>query len=80
MPILVYNCSNNEKHGNNTETYQEHKACVYGYKIVCQYDDKYSKPYKGYRRENAVYKLIENLLDKQKEIKEINFNKEMIIF
>ena len=48
----------NEKHGNNTETYQEHKACGYGYKIVCQYDDKYSKLYKGYRGENAVYKLI----------------------
>ena len=33
----------NEKHGNNTEAYQELKACDYGYKIVCQYDDKYSK-------------------------------------
>ena len=64
------------------EAYQEHKACGYGYKIVCQYDDKYSKPYKSYRGENAVYKLIENLLEEQKEIKKIikqNFNKEMII-
>ena len=32
----------NEKHRNNTEALQEHKACVYGYKIVCQDDDKYS--------------------------------------
>ena len=24
----------NEKHENNTEAYQEHKACGYGYKIV----------------------------------------------
>ena len=55
----------NVKHGNNTEAYQEHKACGYGCKIVCQYDDKYSKSYKGYRRENAVYKLIENLLEEQ---------------
>ena len=38
-----------EKHGKQTVAYQEHKACGYGYKIVCQYDDKYSKPYKGYR-------------------------------
>ena len=30
----------NEKHGSNTEAYHEHKACGYGYKIVCQYDDK----------------------------------------
>ena len=52
-----------------TVAYQEHKACGFGYKIVCQYDDKYSKPYKGYRGENAVYKLIENLSEEQKEIK-----------
>ena len=72
----------NEKHGNNTEAYQEHKACGYGYNIVCQYVIKYSKPYKGTRGENAVYKLIENLLEEQKEIQNIikqNFNKEMII-
>ena len=37
-----------------------------------------AKTYKGYRRENAVYKLIENLLEEQKENKQ-NFNKEMII-
>ena len=64
------------------KSYQEHKACGYGYKIVCQYDDKYSKPYKGYRSPDAVYKLIENLLEEQKEIKKIikqNFNKKMII-
>ena len=72
----------NEKHGNNTEAYQEHKACGYGYKIVCQYDDKYSKPTKIYRGPDAVYKLTENLLLEEKEIQKIikqNFNKEMII-
>ena len=68
-----------EEHGKQTVAYQEHKACGYGYKIVCQYDDKYSKPYKGYRGPDAVYKLIENLLKEQKEIKEINFNKKVII-
>ena len=70
----------NEKHGNNTEACQEHKACGYGYKIVCQYDDKYSKPY--IVGPDAVYKLIENLLEEEKEIQKIikqNFNKEMII-
>ena len=65
----MYNCSNNEKHGNNTEAYQKHKACGYGYKIACQYIYKYSKLYKGFRGESAVYKLIENLLEEQKEIK-----------
>ena len=48
--------------------YREHKACGYGYKIVCQYDDKYSKPYKGYRGPDAVYKLIEKIVKEQKEI------------
>ena len=71
-----------EKHGKQTVAYQEHKACGYGYKIVCKYDDKYSKPTKIYRGPDAVYKMIENLLEKEKEIQEIikqNFNKEMII-
>ena len=27
-----------------TESYQKHKDCGYGYKVVCCYDDKYSKP------------------------------------
>ena len=68
----------NEKHGNNTEAYQEHKACGYGYKIVCQYDDKYSKPANIYRGPDAVYKLIKNLLEEEKEKQKIikqNLNK-----
>ena len=72
----------NEKHGYNTEAFQEHKACGYGYKIVCQYDDKYSKPTQIYRGPDVVYKLTKTLLEKEKEIQQIikqNFNKEMII-
>ena len=45
-----------EEHGKQTVAYQEHKACGYHYKIVCQYDDKYSIPYKGYRGENKNQK------------------------
>ena len=87
-PFVIYadfECINvpiKEKHGKQTVAYQEHEACGYGYKLVCQYDDKYSKPYKGYRGPDAIYKLIENLLEEQKEIKKIikqNFNKKMII-
>ena len=71
-PFIIYadfECINKpikEEHGKQTVAYQEYKACGYGYKTVCQYDDKYSKPYKGYRGENVVYKLIENLLEEQK--------------
>ena len=38
-PFLIYadfECITvpiNEKHGNNTDAYQEHKACGYGYKL-----------------------------------------------
>ena len=59
----------NEKHGKNTEAYQEHKACDYGYKMVCQYDEKYNRQTKIYRGPDAVYKLIKNLLEEKKEKK-----------
>ena len=78
----MYYCTNKRRTRKTNCYLREHKACGYGYKIVCQYDDKYVKPYKGYRGENAAYKLIENLLEEQKEIKKIikqNFNKHMII-
>ena len=38
---------NNEK--SYTEAYQKHTDCGYGYKVVCCYDDKYSKPVQIYR-------------------------------
>ena len=39
----VYGCQpNNGKL--YTESYQKHKDCGYRYKVVCRYDDKYSKP------------------------------------
>ena len=46
-----------------TEAYQNHKDCGYGYKVVCCYDDEYSKPVQIYRGENAVYKFMENMLE-----------------
>ena len=42
-----------------TESYQKHTDCVYGYKVVCFYDEKYSKPVQIYGGENAVYKFLE---------------------
>ena len=40
-----------------TETYQTHEDCGYGYKVVCCYRERYSKPIQTYRGENAVYKF-----------------------
>ena len=31
-----------------TDKYQQYTACSYGYKLVCCYDDKYTKPVKTY--------------------------------
>ena len=39
-----------------TEEYQKHIDCGYAYKVVCCYNDRYSKPIKIYRGENAVNK------------------------
>ena len=52
---------NNEK--SYTEAYQKHTDCGYGYKVVCCYDDKYTKPLQIHRGENAVYKFMENMLE-----------------
>ena len=52
-----------------TEAYQRHTDCGYGYKVVCCYDDKYTKPIQLYRGEKAVYKFMENMLEEVKYCK-----------
>ena len=42
-----------------TEAYQKHTDCGYGYKVICCYDNKHSKPEQIYRGEKAVYKFME---------------------
>ena len=54
-----------------TNTYQKHTDCGYGYKIVCCYDDKYSKPIIIYRGEKAVYKFMEAMLEEVKYCKKV---------
>jgi len=61
-----------------TEAYQNHKDCSYGYKVVCCYDEKYTKPVQAYRGENAVYNFMERMLNEGNYCKKIiknNFNK-----
>ena len=61
-----------------TEAYQTHEDCGYGYKVVCCYKDKYSKPIQTYRGENAVYKFMEKMLEEVEYCKGIvkkRFNK-----
>ena len=65
-----------------TEAHQKHTDCGYGYKVVCCYDDEYSKPVQIYRGENAVYKLMENMLEEVdwcKSIMEEQFDKPLVM-
>ena len=43
-----------------TNQYQKHTSCSYGYKLVCCYDDKYSKPI--YRGENTISYFMLDML------------------
>ena len=66
----IHGCQpNNDK--SFTEAYQKHTDCGYGYKVVCCYDDKYTKPIQIYRGEKAVYKLMEAMLEEVKYCKNI---------
>ena len=65
-----------------TEAYQKHTDCGYGYKVVCCYDDKYSKPIKYYRGEKAVYKFMEAMLAEVKYCRQTikyKFNKPLVM-
>ena len=64
------------------EAYQTHEDCGYGYKVVCCYDDKYSKDICIYRGENAVHKFMEKMLEEVKYCKAVikkHFNKPLVM-
>ena len=54
-----------------TSTYQGHKACSYGYKLVCRYDKRYSKPVEIYRGEDCIEKFIMKMLSEVKDCQRI---------
>ena len=65
-----------------TKAYQTYEECGYGYKVVCCYDDKYSKPFKVYRGKNAVYRFLEEMLKEVEHCKKVvktKFNKPLIM-
>ena len=65
-----------------TQAYQKHEPSGFGYKVVCHYDQKYSKPTVIYRGENVIQKFIRDLFlevsDLQKII-ESDFQKPLIM-
>ena len=64
-----------------TTEYQNHLISSYAYKVVCQ-NDKYTKPIKYFRGEDATKDFLNNLLKESDEIEKIlktKFNEKMII-
>ena len=73
----VQGCKPNEDKS-YMEAYQTHEDCGYGYKIVCCYKNKYSKPIQTYRGKNAVYEFMKKMLEEVEYCKGIvkkRFNK-----
>ena len=61
-----------------TQTYQRHTAFSFGYKVVCHYDKKYSKPVVIYRGPGAVSKFLISMLLEVQNLQKVmreNFNK-----
>ena len=77
----VHGClPNNEK--SYTEAYQKHIDCGYGYKLVCHYNDEFSKPVQVFGGENAVYNFMEKMIEEVEWCKSIikkHFNKPLVM-
>ena len=61
-----------------TTTYQSHRACGFGYKVVCHYDQSYSKPVEIYRGEDVIERFIQKMFEEVRSCKSVmreNFNK-----
>ena len=65
----------------HTNKCQKHVACDYGYKLVCG-NDKFSKLFKSFLGEDAVYKFIGNMIKESKYYSDVmkkHFNKELVM-
>ena len=70
----IQGCEPN-KNKSYTNKYQKHTSCSYGYRVVCCYDDKYTKPVKIYRGEEPVKKFMEEMLKEVQYCEKIIQNK-----
>ncbi|CAB3987823.1 Gastrula zinc finger [Paramuricea clavata] len=74
--------SENPEDKSSTDLYQTHKACSFGLKTVCHYDDKYSGEYKSYVGEDAALVFLKTVLIESFRCREmVNniFKKKMVI-
>ena len=86
--LVSENNGNQNPEGSYTNKYQKHIACSYGYvshdklcKLVYA-DDKFSKPFKAYLGEDAVYSFINCIIKESKYCSEVikkYFNKESVM-
>ena len=64
-----------------TNKYHKNVACSYGYRLVCV-DDKFSKLFKLYLDENALYSFISSMIRESKYCSNVmkkHFNKELVM-
>ena len=64
----IHGCMKNDDKS-FTEEYQKHIDCSYGYKVVCCYDNKFTKPVQIYRGIDAAYNFLEKMLDEVRDCK-----------
>ena len=55
----------------NNQAYQKHEPSGFGYKVICHYDQKYSKPTVVYRGENVIQKFIQHLFRELKDCQKV---------
>ena len=67
----VHRCRPNKKKS-NTDAIRLMETGVYAYKLVCCYNDKYTKPTQVFRGGNAIYKFMEKMLY------EVNYRKTIV--
>ena len=61
-----------------TLKYQKHTASGVGYKLICTYEDKYSRPVRIFRSEDCISKFLDSIYDELDYCKNIireHFNK-----
>ena len=66
----------------STTLYQTHKACSFGLKTVCHYDDKYSGEYKSYIGSDAALVFLKTVLKESYRCRHLVdniFKKKMVI-
>jgi hypothetical protein len=66
----------------STNLYQTHRACSFGIKTVCHYDDKYSGEYRSYVGQDAAYVFLKTVLKESFRCRDmVNniFKKKMVI-